>query len=292
MAEEENQNRKNITKKEKISPSIFVYRINDDIFIRDNEKIFEFKDIENIEQVIFFINKLTKGLDIISFKDGLGKKEKDNFLQIYDFLKKNNFLVECDCADCKEHGEIRKQPLKIKITSKDKNFSRILNNIALENGLSEIVETDMDDYDLLIFVKEKDTNEDVLKKINLESIKNHKIWLLVDLSIGNYASIGPLVRLGGNPCYECFVERKKINNDILTIHEDDKRVSIKEGVISFLPFQYSFVSSILTDYILNLSKEEYVSLDFNSIIYIDLNNFKIWKESLLKYPNCSICKKL
>lgn len=287
-----------------LSPNVFVYKINDSIFIRADENVYELQDIKNINDTVLFIEQLEKGLYFDKYVEYISGEEKDNFLKLLNFLNdkgllvKSNVEINSDYLSYKKYysdSDVLSQKIEslkkvtINIICENDKFKKHLFGCLGSNGFDLLDEKTKGKQQLSIFAKDNSTGENELEEFNKLCFKNKTPWLLVDLSIGNYISVGPLIIPGKTACYNCYLERRIINSDILTIHSLSPRQVIKNGNVNYLPFQYDFIASIILDSIIRFFLQ-LPPLTQSCVIYADLQKFDIWKEMLLKYPKCPVCQ--
>ncbi len=271
----------------KLKPSISIYKISDQIFVRNQDQIFELEG--NKKALLKYIKKLEIGVGD-DFKQKLSDEEQKEFEELCLFLEKN-FLLDDQKASSATKLEVisgsDQRNISINIITQNKKFKEQLTTILKQNGL--MVDSSLENSGILVFVKDQSTNEHDIQHINERALKNKKNWLFVDLSMGTYGAVGPLMISGVTACYNCFVKRKVINDDTITKHDLQDKETIKRGDIEFLPWQYTILASIITNEV-SVYNSRLTPITTSAILYVDFSNLETWKESLLRYPRCELCE--
>jgi len=277
----------------KLKSHISIYKINKCLFVRNKDQIFEISETKNKEIFPEYIQALEKGIEKENFKNNLPKGDQEDFIMFCDLLGKHD-LLETGTVQIITPKNNRGDNIlvgkntTITIISGSRDSRTVLEKILRENGYNKIKrenEKTPKTDSFMIFIKDNDTSEQEIEKINKENIKKRVPWLLVDMSIDGYGAIGPLILPGITACYQCFTKRKTINNDALTAHDLEKKQFIKQGNVELPPWNLSLVFSIVIHFLR-------LPLSFsNSMLYIDFNSLETWKEGLLKYPKCQVCNK-
>ncbi|MBU2523936.1 TOMM precursor leader peptide-binding protein [Patescibacteria group bacterium] len=278
---------------EKIRDDVFIYRINNDFFIRHENNVFEIEEADG-EKLVKYIKAFEVGIDPEDFIKKIEDDEVSDFQIFYDFLK-NRGLIERVSLDYRSDdltvvsmkvdsiGVICDDYLECKNAFVDEMIE-----VFAKNGLSKVVVNDFD-CDICVVIKTENMDEQRLKIINGDFFEKRKNWILVDVSIGGVVTIGPLIIPAKTPCYECLFMRKKINKDVITLHDDfANKVFLKKGQLDCRQFHNGFVANMVCDFICRC-KEKRMTDMFDNVFYVDLANYEIWREPLLKFPSCKIC---
>ena len=271
----------------KLKPSISIYKISDQLFVRNQEQVFELEGSK--KNLLKYVKKLVIGVED-HFKQKLNDEERKELEELCSFFEKNSLLDDQKTGRATEPkvvSDVDWQNISINIIAQNKKFKEQLVTTLKQNGL--IVNNSLENSDILIFVKDKSTNEHDVQHINKQALKSKRCWLFVDLSMGTYGAVGPLIIPGVTACYNCFVKRKVINDDTITKHDLQDKEIIKHGNIEFLPWQYTILTSIIASEI-SVYNSRLIPITTSAILYIDFNNLETWKESLLRYPRCEICE--
>lgn len=175
-----------------------------------------------------------------------------------------------------------KEVKKITVTSGTYPISKIkeiFKNPVIKNILEIKEIDDVLHADLVVVIDKEDDvdfykySSDKLKELNIP-------WLKA--SIGDSTiSIGPIFFQDGGPCYQCYEERKKLNE--VSEKEKLKLISTYMDAIECLPF---FLEGELLNYI----NEGKPSGLFEQEVKINIPAFTIDVHPIFKLPNCSYCR--
>ena len=270
----------------KLKLSVSIYKISDRLFTRKQDQIFELEG--NKTDLLKYIKKLETGVET-DFKQKLSNEEQKEFEELCLFLEKNSLLDDEKTNPVKQLNMTSdtKRNNSVNIITQNKRFEEQLIIILKQNNL--VISDSLENSDIFIFIKDEYTNECDIQSINKQALENKKNWLFVDLSMGNYGVIGPLIIPGITACYNCFVKRKVINDDTITKHDLQNKEIIKHSDIEFLPWQYTILAAVIASQ-LTVYKNKLTPITTGAILYIDFNNLETWKEVLLRYPRCEICE--
>ena len=141
---------------------------------------------------------------------------------------------------------------------------------------------------LTIFLKSESSHEKDAVEFNKVAVKNGVNCLYVDLTIGGFGVVGPLVIPPETPCYDCFLERRLINGDSVAAHALSNAKVLKPGKVTLYPWQITLMSSLVCQEVITYFVKGFAS-SCRKIIHVDLSKMEIWRESLLRYPVCRVC---
>ncbi len=285
----------------KLNEEVEIYKIGEVLYVRSDNQIFEFEDIGDLDYILRFIKKLAKGISVSDIDKACKFEEVSEF---YAFLKENVFLEELgDGVDTKEFNfnlllneelVIKKkkdlQSLKIGILESGVNdFDRLIIDSFVDSYIKVRSINKIGNVDLLIHVKSQKQSEKDILKVNEICIQKNIICLYVDLSLGSCAVVGPLVVPNKTACYKCLTERKLINDDIITKHDLQRKQVVVKGTNDMFCHQKQIISGLIVEEVLNY----FLNINarcLNGLVYFDLKKIETWRESLLIYPNCKVCK--
>lgn len=288
----------------KINSTVNIYRLNGEIYINDSNEVFSLREINNKDYIIKLIKELEKGIDVEKLNEIIDKDKSGETKEFVEFLKVNRFVSKIENSNV-EPSEVNfrsviDKELMVIEREKIKNFSigiidvnqnsfnkRIYEKLLNNEFNVEIIEYN-EKKELNIVIKQNLEDEKVLKDVNEYNCKKGQACLYIDVSMHRYFVFGPLVIPNKTACYDCYMKRKLINDDINTRHAILDKENIIKTNNSFVAFQeemfIAFIQDEILNYILNINPKT-----INNILYFDLATFDSWQENLLRYPKCKIC---
>lgn len=270
----------------KIKESVMIYQINHQFFIRDREQIFELEYNKDPKLLLKYIEALDRGISP-SFKEKLSKEAQKELNELCAFLEQNNLLETQETGQEKNPKSPAIRDLSIYIETGNEKFKETLSTVLQENNVA--TQKDANRSNFLILIADTDTPEGHIEAINEKNHRAQKVCLFIDLSIGHYGALGPLIVPGVTACYQCFITRKNLNGDVLTEHQSLPKEYLKQGRIEWAPWQYTFLASMVAHEVLSYQRG-LTPERMGNILYADLKTLETWSEGLLRYPRCEICR--
>jgi bacteriocin biosynthesis cyclodehydratase domain-containing protein len=298
--------------KVKLATRVRVYQLDKAFYLQEAEKIYSLEEFPEPEQLRSWLTWLSQGIDVVEFDRQLSDKERQVFHDLLSHLREYGFLEEIG-----EIAEKPKTPLASRqypqraLTQEEKaelaqgrlwlcgnTPSDLHDELERQLGFHAVsvqAEANRPNGDLTssgaeltLLIKTPAMSEHEVLAFNRQAFAMKRKWLVVDLSLARYGAYGPLISPPDTPCYQCFCERRWINQDTVMHHALHHQDVIQESTQISYRWQYALMASLLVHEILGFFLQTN-PVTYGHVVYVDFARLEIWQESLLRYPACPVC---
>lgn len=292
----------------KLAARVKAYRLGAAVYLQDAEKVYAIEDFPDPELLSTFVAWLSQGVTEEAARARCQGDTQPLFDDLVVHLRQQGFLEENERAAPPSLLPTRQYPERVlneiererlaqsRLTlfgdcdSLADELRRLLayHAIDIDKGSESMEPGAPSSPRLALFVKTSSVSEERVLAFNRQAFATGYPWLAADVSLGRYVSYGPLISPPEPPCYQCFCERRWINQDTVLRHAISRTQSIQQGTPVSYGWQHTLLAALLTHAIIAFFVGA-KPLVYGHVVYVDLYKTEIWHEPLVRYPCCPVC---
>jgi bacteriocin biosynthesis cyclodehydratase domain-containing protein len=289
----------------KLASRVKVYTLDGSFYFQDGEDLLSIDDVPDPELLRQYLSDLVNGIPHSALAPS-GKDEQCKLLaELISHLSAHGLLEE-------EKTRVAKPPFyswpskkfpQRELSQQERQGLACRQVIfhgpphpfwdELQRGLAEVEvpisrSPEPETADLVVFLKSDAAHEKAAKEFNRIAVEASQSCLYIDVHMGGTGTIGPLVIPGETGCHECFLQRRLVNGDSVTLHALKDPEVIQPGRAVFHPWQIAVIAAIACQEALRYFVEG-TSISCGNVIFWDAHRLELWKEALLRFPVCPVC---